>query len=177
MPLPAAHAIIGASIVAASRGGLTLSRDWRPLLLGAWLGLFPDIDIFFIWVLGFGKGWHGSLTHSLLFALASGVITVVLVGGSRFRESAVYVSAVFSHAVLDYLTTRSSAGIELLWPFYDYRFKLGLFDYLDVNLNAHNFFNFAADALKISLMELLVLSPVFLFIVFAKRQKLYLDSR
>jgi membrane-bound metal-dependent hydrolase YbcI (DUF457 family) len=145
------------------------SRDWRGLLLGAWLGVFPDFDIFFIWTLGFGKGWHGSLTHSLLFALSSGAITYLLIRESRIKESAVYVSAVFSHAVLDFLTTRSADGVELLWPFWTYRFKLGLFDYLDVNLNAHILSDFMTGVLKVSLIELLLLSPVLFFIIFVKR--------
>jgi membrane-bound metal-dependent hydrolase YbcI (DUF457 family) len=169
MPFPIAHAITGASIVALSRRSVIISRDWRSLLVGALLAISPDFDFFFVWILGFGAAWHRSFTHSIFFALAVGVLTAGVAGSLRIRECLVYASTVISHIVLDFLTTRTMAGVEILWPFCACRFKLGLFNYIDVDLNAHSPYDFALGLLKISLIELLVLAPIFTLIIFLKK--------
>jgi membrane-bound metal-dependent hydrolase YbcI (DUF457 family) len=169
MPLPIAHALVGASIVAASRPNVVLSRDKNSLLLGAFLAILPDFDFFFVWVLGFGGSWHRSFTHSILFALASSTLAYTLAGISYRAERVAYALAASSHGLLDFITTTKMIGVELMWPFWTRRFKLEFFNYLDVDLNAHSFINFAIGLLKISLMELLILAPVFLLILFLKR--------
>lgn len=171
MPLPAAHGIIGASIIAISRRSVIFSRDWVSLSLGALLAISPDLDFIFVWILCFGGAWHRSFTHSVLFALLVGAMTSGIAGPPRIREAIVYASAVISHSLLDLFTTKTMAGVELFWPFYAYRFKLGLFNHLDVDLNAHSFSNFAVGLLKTSFMELLVLAPVFMLIIFLKRPR------
>jgi membrane-bound metal-dependent hydrolase YbcI (DUF457 family) len=169
MPLPIAHALVGASIVAASRPNVELSRDRNSLLLGAFLAIFPDFDFFFVWVLGFGGSWHRSFTHSILFALAASILTYGLAGISHTRERVAYALTVVSHGLLDFITTTKMVGVELFWPFCTHRFKLEFFNYLDVDLNAHSFFNFAIGLLKISLIELSIFVPIFLFVLFLKK--------
>jgi membrane-bound metal-dependent hydrolase YbcI (DUF457 family) len=171
MPFPVAHAITGASIIALSRRSVILSRDWISLLVGGLLATSPDFDFFLIWFLGFGTAWHRSFTHSILFALAVGYVTSGLAGTLRIREFLVYASVVISHLLLDFITTRTVAGVELLWPFSDHRFKLGLFNYIDANLHVNSLFDFAIGLFKISLIELLVLGPLFMLIIFIKKPR------
>jgi membrane-bound metal-dependent hydrolase YbcI (DUF457 family) len=169
MPFPVAHAITGASIVALSRRSVMFSRDWTSLLLGALLATSPDFDFFFVWILGYGSGWHRSFTHSISFALVVGLVTSCIAGTTRIRDYLVYASTVISHILLDFLTTKTASGVELLWPFCDHRFKLRLFNYIDVDLNAHSLYGFLFGLLKISLIELLVFAPVFMLIIFLKK--------
>jgi membrane-bound metal-dependent hydrolase YbcI (DUF457 family) len=127
MPLPVAHALVGAGIVAALREDFSLRRDWRPMILGATLAVVPDFDLFFSWVLNLGIKVHGSFTHSIVFALALGSAVSLL-----FRENAVrgilgYVFATMSHSLLDSATKKEFGGSQLLWPFSNHRFKLGVF--------------------------------------------------
>jgi len=109
--------------------GLTASRSddegrasrWPSLLFWSALSLFPDID-----VVGFMRGvpysapWgHRGATHSLVFALAGGV----LVGfGARWFRRPVLPTMVIatlvlaSHGLLDTMTD-GGLGAALLWPF------------------------------------------------------------
>lgn len=49
MPLPVAHAVIGATIAACSHRSIIFSRDWDALSLGALLAISPDFDSAFVW--------------------------------------------------------------------------------------------------------------------------------
>ena len=72
MPLPVAHGLIGASIVAALLP-LSRSRIAKPLLLGAVLGISPDLDYALNWFRISGGGWHHGFTHSIPFAFVVGL--------------------------------------------------------------------------------------------------------
>ena len=72
MPLPVAHSLVGASIVTLAMRRFDPRLDWAPVLVGAVLGLLPDLDLLLTWGLRLGIEYHGSYTHSILFALAAG---------------------------------------------------------------------------------------------------------
>lgn len=131
MPLPVAHALIGASVVAASRGRFSLKRDWGTMAFGAALGVLPDLDIFFSWVLGFGIKWHGSFTHSIFFAAAVGCVIAALRREGEARDIPVYALATLSHGLLDVITKKEFGGAQLFWPFSSRIYRLKLFTYFE----------------------------------------------
>jgi membrane-bound metal-dependent hydrolase YbcI (DUF457 family) len=125
MPLPVAHGLMGASVVAALHPNLTLKRDWKVLLLGAFLGVFPDFDYLLSWARFLGRGWHHDFTHSILFAFLMGFLTAAALRKIEFREVMKYGLAMLSHPLLDFLYTHSR-GVELFWPFLDARYTVRL---------------------------------------------------
>lgn len=125
MPMPLAHGLLGASIVAALHPR-PLSGRWRvPLLVGALLANAADLDFLLVFTLH-SKAWHRGASHSLGFALAVGLLIFWFAGRRRVREAVAYGLAFASHGVLDYLTTTQGRGVELLWPFSTERLMLGL---------------------------------------------------
>ncbi|MCI0486205.1 MAG: metal-dependent hydrolase [Blastocatellia bacterium] len=172
MPLPLAHGLIGASIVAASRPRETFREKWKFLLLGAILGISPDLDLLIAWGFGLGNSWHGSFSHSIVFAIAAGLLVSSLTGDLKIKGAAVYVLAVLSHAVLDAATSKVWGAIKLFWPVSDRRFNFGLFDYFEFIPNPET--NPIADdlkrALEISLYELLIFAPVLLLVLLISRR-------
>jgi len=167
MSLPVAHGLLGASVVAAfypSAG----TRLRTLLLVGALLGICPDFDYALNWLHIAGGGWHHGFTHSILFALLLGFVAVVVVREQKVRGMLIFSGATVSHTLLDYLITRSR-GVALWWPFTGQRYKLMLSNPVDYSWNNETLWEVAAGILRISLMELLLLSPVLLGILFIKQ--------
>src|SRR5262245_8250698 len=129
MPLPVAHGLAGATLVAASRENFSFRKDWRALLLGASLAIIPDFDLILSWILGHSIKTHGSFTHSITFSLMVGFVACLLTQEKNVRSFLGYSLAMASHGILDVVTRREFGGAALLWPFYSHKFKLGWFDY------------------------------------------------
>ena len=165
MPLPVAHALVGASAVAALRPS-DQKGGWKWLALGAFLGVAPDFDYTLNWLrISFG-GWHHGFTHSIPFALLVGLVTIVILRQWSVRSFIVFTSAYVSHTLLDFILTESR-GVALWWPFTNYRYKLRFPNPIDYTWDNHSFTQAAIDLLKISLVELLLFGPILLIVLFA----------
>lgn len=117
MPLPIAHSLVGASLVAAVLPRAASSRRYYvPLLAGALIANAADLDFLLVFALR-SRAWHRGFTHSLVFALAVCVTLFLARGRMGARRVAAYSLAFASHALLDFATTREGGGLELLWPF------------------------------------------------------------
>lgn len=167
MPLPVAHALVGASAVAAlrpsdQRGG------WKWLALGAFLGVAPDFDYILNWLRIPYGGWHHGFTHSIPFAFLVGLVTIVILRQWSVHSFIVFTAAYVSHTLLDFILTESR-GVALWWPFTNYRYKLRFPNPIDYTWDNHSFTQAVIDLLKISLVELLLFAPV-LLVVIAVRQ-------
>lgn len=161
MPLPIAHGLLGASLVAALH-----PRPWRlhrlPLLAGALLANAADLDFILVFALG-SRGWHRGFTHSLAFALAVCLIFVLSLGRRRVRAALAYGSAYASHAVLDYLTTLRGGGVELLWPFSPARLAFGR-----VGLSEVPSMMPPSGVLEFIAVELVLFTPLLLLVRWAR---------
>ena len=172
MPLPVGHAIIGASIVVASRTGPLDGRDWWAVLLGAALAVCPDFDIFPIWLFNLDGNSHRGLSHSILLAVALGPLASLLTRSAGGRRGMVYFLAALSHGLADTLVSKREVGVQLLWPL-PYRFRLGLFDYfaplIDPRyMSASAFVN---RLFWVSLVEAVLFAPLLLAAVLISRAK------
>ncbi len=116
MPLPVAHALVGASVVAATYTRPNSPRYPVALIVGALLANAPDLDFLLVFTFH-SRSWHRGFTHSFVFAAIVGLLFVVSLGLRRARDAAAYGLAFASHCVLDFLTTKEGGGVELLWPF------------------------------------------------------------
>ena len=124
MPLPIAHGLVGASLVAAVLPRTSPRRLALALAAGALLAIAADLDFGLVFALH-SRAWHRGFTHSLAFALFVGVALFVTLGRRRAAKAAAYALAYASHAVLDFATTKFGGGVELLWPFSADRLALG----------------------------------------------------
>lgn len=167
MPLPVAHGLLGASVVAALAPRKTVGRG-RVLLVGALLGVCPDFDYLLNWVGLLGRGWHHDFTHSFAFTFLLGVSAAyVFSGDMRPRNVAAYWLPALSHPLIDFVMTESR-GVELFWPLSDRRFKLGGPTLLDYTWANDSLPATALDLLRISLMEFAIFAPLLFFILLAR---------
>ena len=163
MPLPVAHGLVGASVVAALRRSDQPAR-WKWLALGAFLGVAPDFDYVLNWLRISHGGWHHGFTHSIPFALVVGLATTLVLRQWELRSFLVVIAAYVSHTLLDFALTESR-GVALWWPFTNHRYKLRLPNPIDYTWNDDSFSQAAIDLLKISLIELLMFAPILLVVV------------
>jgi membrane-bound metal-dependent hydrolase YbcI (DUF457 family) len=124
MPLPLAHGLLGATIVAAARPRAAGRQSALPLLAGALLANAADFDFGLVFALH-SRAWHRGFTHSLAFALLVCALFLFGLGLRRARAAAGYGLAYASHALLDFATTKVGGGVELFWPFSSERLGLG----------------------------------------------------
>jgi membrane-bound metal-dependent hydrolase YbcI (DUF457 family) len=100
MPLPIAHGLLGASLVAALRP--SSEPPTRKLLLtGALLGIAPDFDYTLNWLRISWGGWHHGFTHSIPFALVIGFVVILIFREWNVRSYLVFTCAYVSHTLLD----------------------------------------------------------------------------
>src|ERR1044072_167547 len=116
MPMPVAHSLVGASLVAAGLPREGRARYWIALAGGALLANVADLDFFFVFIFH-NRAWHRGFTHSLVFALVVLLCFLFAFGRARAREAVAFGLAYASHVLLDFATTKTSGGLELLWPF------------------------------------------------------------
>jgi len=161
MPLPIAHACIGASVATAAARCLSAKNATRLQIAGAVLAIVPDFDFFFVWVLGMA-GWHRAFAHSIAFSVAVAAVVALAFGTDWRRALPVLSAAMASHGLLDYLTSRLAPGPALLWPFSSRRYGAGLIDYLDFSIRVRNPFEFLVLIVEVSMVEALVFIPAFL---------------
>jgi inner membrane protein len=126
MPLPVAHALVGATIAVA-----VLPRDMprraRAIALAAAVAVAPDLDFSAPWLLGLEHDWHRGFTHSVFFALLVTAGSHAYYKAARWRETLSLGLALASHGLLDSVTTDSDRGVALWWPFSSQRISLGWF--------------------------------------------------
>jgi membrane-bound metal-dependent hydrolase YbcI (DUF457 family) len=160
MPLPIAHSLVGASVVAFSRPRGSLKSDWPLLLFGAFLAISPDFDFLLIWSLHLRRGLHRGPTHSIFIALIVTGLMLIGTGFSHIRSVLACGAAFLSHGLLDFLTTKWGGGVKLLWPFSDERLKLGLVGFSEFPQG----FNLM-ELVKSSLIELMAFAPILLAVL------------
>jgi inner membrane protein len=125
MPLPIAHSLLGASIVALIYPK-TEKRIWLPLSIGAILANAADFDFALVFLLG-SKDLHRGFSHSILFAVIVSLLILFAYKFKRIKESSAFSLAFASHFLLDFTTTKIGDGIELFWFFNRERFGLRWF--------------------------------------------------
>lgn len=171
MPLPVAHGLVGATIVAALRKNFSCRKDWRDLLLGAALAVIPDFDLVLSWILGYGAQTHGGFTHSIIFSMSAGFLACLLMRKKNVSGFAVYALATLSHGILDVATRKEFGGSALLWPFSSHKLRLGWFDYFEFYPSpaTEMVIVILRNALEVCLYEIIIFTPVFLIVVWYKQ--------
>ena len=116
------HAALGALVGRTAFPGAGM-RGWA---VATFLSVAPDLDVV---TFAFGVPYehvlgHRGLTHSLLVAVAAGLLACLLTGlEPRGRAAAVFATVTASHGLLDAMTD-GGLGVAFLAPFDDRRFFL-----------------------------------------------------
>jgi membrane-bound metal-dependent hydrolase YbcI (DUF457 family) len=182
MPMPVAHSLLGASLVAISRQDLFLptgarqtgsslprkASGWLAVLWGAILGALPDIDLLLSWGLGWGVRVHGGYTHSILFALATSSAVALLRREAAGRPLAGYFGAALSHGLLDASTKDLFGGAALLSPWMEEKIRWGLLPNYAFYPNPaiQSWSAIATEAWPYCWREFLLLAPLLFVILF-----------
>lgn len=118
MPLPLGHTAIGLATYEFSGNKDSAPYTLRSVLFIMILASLPDIDVLFGLVLsGNGNAFHRGPTHSLLFAVGSGLLVSKAWKWWSFIPRISFLTGFFlvlSHVLGDLLFTASS--VSLLWP-------------------------------------------------------------
>lgn len=163
MALPLAHGLVGASIVVSLVPDVSMRRDWRLFLTGALVAVLPDFDYIFYLGLQLGNSWHRSFSHSILFALAVGIVASSMTAATSIKAVLVYSLATVSHPILDALTTKGAGGVEFFWPISNHRFRFGIVDYPELLTPlTRPLTDILIDAIGTSFLELAVFGALFL---------------
>jgi len=127
VPTPLTHGLVGAAVAQCLP---SKAPRWKAGLLFAFLAVLPDFDIV-TFHLGIRYGdmlGHRGLTHSLVFAVASGAVGALvflclnrLELPSAVGFASLAVVAALSHGILD-AATSGGLGVGFFLPFDDQRF-------------------------------------------------------
>lgn len=175
MPLPITHAFVGATIAEMLLPTSVPRRKLKVFAFGC-LAVTPDLDFIPVWFSGLARDWHRGFSHSLVAAISISSLALFARSTTRVREMAICALAVASHGFLDAVTTSDGNGVELLWPFSSYRVKFGLIDVWELSpdwVGAGEI----AHAFQSSLLELLLLGPLFLGIAWLHRRTAFRANR
>lgn len=162
MPLPVAHGLLGASLVAAIHPQPT-KRYFIPLLFGAFLANAADFDFALVFIQD-SKTWHRGFSHSISLALIIGLFFVLFLGKHRIREAIAYGLAFASHGVLDYITTKEGGGVELFWPFSSERLVFGWVGLSELPSRLP-----AIEIIKALVVEFVLFAPLLMLIIILKK--------
>jgi len=163
MPMPVAHGLVGAGLVAAvlPRAGRARYGVW--LAAGAVLANAADLDFLLVFVFR-SRAWHRGFTHSLVFALAVLLCFLLALGSARAREAVAFGLAYASHSLLDFATTKDGGGLELFWPFSLDRLGLRWWGLSELPSHLP-----AAEILKSLSLEFVLFAPPLLFLILLRR--------
>ena len=161
MPLPIAHGLVGASLIALIHPSANI-KNWKPLLWGFLLANSPDLDFAFAFLFGW-KDFHRGISHSLVFALFVGALIFVFLRGENWRIPLAYWLAFLSHTLLDFAASREGA-VRLLTPFDNGKYALGWFGFSELSRGL-----IISDILRFSIIEALIFVPVFFIALRAKK--------
>lgn len=166
MPLPIAHSLLGASIVALIHPRLANNFKF-PLITGAILANSADFDFALVFLLG-SKEWHRGFSHSILFAVIFLLTILLITGFQKLKEGIAYGLAFASHFMLDFVTTKIGSGVELFWFFSHERFGLRWFGLSEMPSKLS-----AGQILGTILLELIIFAPLFGIVFYLKKRRIY----
>jgi membrane-bound metal-dependent hydrolase YbcI (DUF457 family) len=132
------------------------------------LANLPDLDLITVLIIH-SRGWHRTLTHSLVTAVVVLLIFGFAFGRAHLREAVAYCLAFASHGILDFATTTMGGGVALFSPFSWHRFRL---DWFSLSENPAKFS--PGVIVKMIGWEILLFLPPLLLLVGVK---LYLARR
>jgi membrane-bound metal-dependent hydrolase YbcI (DUF457 family) len=161
MPLPIAHGLVGASLVALIHPSAEI-KNWKPLLWGFLLANSPDLDFAFTFLFGW-RNFHRGISHSLVFAFFVGALLFVFLRRKNWRIPFAYALAFLSHTLLDFISA-SDGAVRLLKPLHEGKYALGWFGFSELTGGL-----VISDMLHFSIIETLIFVPVFFIILLAKK--------
>ncbi len=169
MATPIAHALTGLSLYLVFTKRPLQKREWKWLLLAAFLASAADFDFIPGALFGDLNAFHRGVSHSIGGCF---FIALLLWGGLRSKSpfSSVrlflFLFVVYgSHLVIDFFTrdTWPPCGAPFLWPFWSAYFKSPVDLFLDANRTPLTLI-FSLKNIRTYLFELVVFGPPLFFL-------------
>jgi inner membrane protein len=182
MCTPIGHALAGYAVLSRTSVSRTQSR-WMMLFFIVLVANLPDIDFLFGWSVGNPNRYHHLWTHSIVFAVLTGVVVGAVYSlfsrKNGLKMGGVATGIVGLHLVLDFLSkdTRAPNGMPLFWPISGKYFLSPVVLFLDVHKASSNeaFFGslFCWHNLWTLLIELAILMPpaIWMYVKYGKTSK------
>jgi membrane-bound metal-dependent hydrolase YbcI (DUF457 family) len=144
MPYAVTHVLLAIILVGLYRDYITKHKKYFTLhtvFIAGLAGLLPDIDIPLNWFLNFfGLNIvHGTITHTLLFALIFLIPGLILWRQKKHKVAMYFFVVCFGilfHIFLDFLFKSDSFGIMLFYPLSTQTFGLNLISNLSQTVSA-----------------------------------------
>lgn len=120
MPSPVGHTLFGLMLCVFWCKNL---GQWKIILWILFCANLPDIDFFIGLAFGNMNRFHQVYTHTLGFALVTGLIVYAV--KKNYRISLLTFIAVYTHVIMDSVNydTRPPIGVMLFWPFSNQHFN------------------------------------------------------
>ena len=177
MSSPVGHFLAGGAFSAAAQR-VSRSRRMGEIFLVFLFANLPDIDYLFGLTAGRPNKYHHQWTHSLFFAVLTGILVVLFLRISRRRwdlkPGFIYGGVTLTHVLVDMVSADSSVpyGVQLLWPFSSeyYISPLTVLADLHKGMNNDGFIQslICEHNLYTVLRELVILLPLFAAAVFLR---------
>jgi membrane-bound metal-dependent hydrolase YbcI (DUF457 family) len=168
MPLPVAHALVGAT-VNTSLNNSRQALSFKAIGLSVFLAICPDFDYALNFLRIGDGGWHHGFTHSIVFAIGVGLVCWLILKDRRPATLFILCAVVASHTLLDYLLTESR-GVALFWPITDHRYKLDWFNPINYIWRTTSMVTATVDLARLSALELLIFGPFLLLALLIKKR-------
>ncbi len=154
-----------------------IENPWKFALLGMLCAILPDIDVLsFSFGIAYEDFWgHRGFTHSLLFALITGILITSLFYGHKLKPNKYLKFVLYftlctaSHSILDAMTS-GGLGVAFFSPFNNERYFL---PWRPIKVSPIGVSKFLSDwGLKVILSELIWIGiPSTLILVIARLKK------
>ena len=143
MPSVITHVVVATALGQA--GKQDWRKNWRFWCIAVLSSILPDIDVIgFRFGIRYGDVWgHRGMTHSLLFAAATGILLAASLGPpwhERWKQALLLSVITASHGVLDALTN-GGLGVAFFSPFNLHRYFFSWRPILVSPIGAHRFFS------------------------------------
>ena len=183
MCTPLGHVLAGYAVLSRTSVSTIPSR-WMMLFFVVLVANLPDIDFLFGWSVGNPNRYHHLWTHSIVFAVLTGVVVgavyTVFTHKNGFKIGVVAASIVGSHLVLDFFSkdTRVPSGMPLFWPISDKYYLSPVVLFQDVHKASSNEAFLGSlvcwHNLWTLLIELAILMPlaIWMYIKYGKTSKI-----
>lgn len=178
MPTPIGHSLAGAIIYTATTKERYLLKSWKWLVVCVVFAALADIDFApaLFGKLDLANRVHRHLTHTLLFAIASGAaafgVLKILRRPQAARDSLVLFLCLASHILLDMLgkDTRPPFGVPFLWPFVGRSFKLPVELFPDLHKSTYAEI-FSLHNMGVVAYEVMVFGSILSILIVIKRRR------
>ncbi len=168
MPSPVGHTLFTLSIMRLA--GKEIFKNKFLILLGLFLGLFPDIDLALILFLGFKEGgkYHQLYSHSIFIVIIVFLFLLALL--KNLKLSLLLSSLTLFHSILDIFSVdlKLPIGVPIFAPFSSFTINIGILPKIEKSSFQSLF---SKNNIQAMIVEITIFLPLLLIVYFLTEKK------